>query len=127
MAIVSALSARSSKRGLFRRTPLPFKLPLEPISLAARLRRTDDRAVLAFCSLVESYHKQIGKPLRMLPAEEGREIWGEDSWDWSWPKEGYETQNGTSGQDLDSLRPKNPKASLNPLQAVGIGRGLKTR
>ena len=52
-----------------------------------------------------SYHKEVGKPFRMLAAEEGREIWGEDSWDWSWQEEGYETQNGTSGQDLDIKRP----------------------
>ncbi|CAE7839136.1 Tdp1 [Symbiodinium sp. CCMP2592] len=56
---VLLVEPRSSKQGLFRHTPLPFSLPLEPISL------------------------------------EGREIWGEDSWDWSWQKEGYETENGT--------------------------------
>eukprot|EP00439_Symbiodinium_sp_Y106_P084040 s87_g24.t2 len=66
---VLLVEPRSSKQGLFRHTPLPFNLPLEPISL------------------------------------EGREIWGEDSWDWSWQEEGYETQNGTwdaNGEDWET-------------------------
>ncbi|OLP79447.1 Protein NLRC3 [Symbiodinium microadriaticum] len=79
---VLLVEPRSSKRGLFRRTPLPFKLPLEPISL------------------------------------EGREIWGEDSWDWSWPKEGYETQNGTWDENGENWEAEEREASDQKLVVV---------
>ncbi|CAE7821393.1 Nlrc3 [Symbiodinium sp. CCMP2456] len=79
---VLLVEPRSSNQGLFRHTPLPFNLPLEPISL------------------------------------EGREIWGEDSWDWNWQKEGYETHNGIWDENGENGETEEREASDQKLVVV---------